>query len=1116
MRLILYIILGLVSVSSSADTYELIYDYNYEVVDSNSFRDSPEKYRSVSIADKLYFEIIVSNADLMSESSHLAVTDGTKDGTFLVKGLENLNTKTNLLGMFSVNNKLVLLISNDGEFGRTFELWEVNPGNDIAVKVSEFPDNDGYPPFHNGVLAYYYGTEKLVLTSNQSSSIVIYDFITSDIKKIDMAAITQLTHHKTNSRNYVLGDHFYYEVSLGVGEESIYRVNLLTDEIELYTKGRMGFSHLVMGNRAYYLGTDQENNHYIYSHGEELNTVEKMISIEDYTFGNYQLKNVDNKLVYYNYGEFLVKDNQSAGFIRLSFPEGIYPHQKKAVDSYSIEKYEDKYYFIGKKVDQGRHVLIESDLKSYIEAVFYQEERDVGENPEYWSFIEFDESSESMYLVTNEDYSKQQNKMEYGSSRGYRWDIENEIFKPIWQKNNFNKVTPIHDADKSLVFAYQVETGSEAWFLDLRNGNAIQLADLNGDIRTDSNIVLVPFSTISRSLLNYVEFYDLQRYTVFSLFNDVLTGYDVPRGFFGEGIDSRYDYYSKFLTNSQGVVTLVTNFLYDSVEDNYVDLGSVVTEGTGYLDKLGLFKGRLSYLQNGTLYQRASDEDRILHYSPLYSHMITSENKMMLYGWDEENKNAEFALLNKMNIQSKFNIPCPDISSFTGLKVHFRDNIVVIESKQNSNKEIYVVELEATPKIHKIPEGTYGQPIINNYDLVKVITDNHILFSDSVIREQKQYGRYTRYSIKDGTVTEYLFEQSTNIGFKKNGKHYVGLNLGYEIATVFVLDEHLNLLASKNVHEIELSSVLDSIRFGNYLNCAYGYCYVQGWDWRADKNDPKKYFQLKFDVTLEFFEQQYSPIQALFTRWNTKNSIYFYGFSELFGKELYKHEVHGSDSDGDGIWDAYELAYGFDPNDRTDGAIDYDGDELSNFEEFDLGTSPINAHTDNDGLMDGVEINLGFLPGEYDTHLHDTDEDKLTYRQESEAGTDYLNPDTDGDGVIDGEDAFPLDESETQDNDSDGIGDNADTDDDNDGMPDDWENQYGLDPLSNSDRDTDPDDDGKTNHEEYTEGTDPTVADDNEITNPPSGDNGSGGGGSTPMWLLALLMVYSARRYYKF
>ncbi len=84
--------------------------------------------------------------------------------------------------------------------------------------------------------------------------------------------------------------------------------------------------------------------------------------------------------------------------------------------------------------------------------------------------------------------------------------------------------------------------------------------------------------------------------------------------------------------------------------------------------------------------------------------------------------------------------------------------------------------------------------------------------------------------------------------------------------------------------------------------------------------------------------------------------------------------------------------------------------------------------------------------------------------------------DSDGDGVPDNEDAFPNDPTESVDTDNDGTGNNADTDDDNDGMPDTYEDDNGLDPLSDTDKDEDADGDGATNFEEFQAGTDPNNA----------------------------------------
>jgi len=55
--------------------------------------------------------------------------------------------------------------------------------------------------------------------------------------------------------------------------------------------------------------------------------------------------------------------------------------------------------------------------------------------------------------------------------------------------------------------------------------------------------------------------------------------------------------------------------------------------------------------------------------------------------------------------------------------------------------------------------------------------------------------------------------------------------------------------------------------------------------------------------------------------------------------------------------------------------------------------------------------------------------------------------DYDGDGVDNNNDDFPYDNSETTDTDNDGIGNNADLDDDGDGCSDEFELDFGTDPL---------------------------------------------------------------------
>ena len=108
-------------------------------------------------------------------------------------------------------------------------------------------------------------------------------------------------------------------------------------------------------------------------------------------------------------------------------------------------------------------------------------------------------------------------------------------------------------------------------------------------------------------------------------------------------------------------------------------------------------------------------------------------------------------------------------------------------------------------------------------------------------------------------------------------------------------------------------------------------------------------------------------------------------------------------SDGDGLADIFDLS-------PTDGA-QADSNSNSNTEHA--------VDTDGDGYRNDRDI--------------DDDDDGLLDIYEPFFGTNPLIPDSDFDGTLDGLDAFPLDNTESLDTDSDGIGNNADTDDDNDG-----------------------------------------------------------------------------------
>jgi len=86
--------------------------------------------------------------------------------------------------------------------------------------------------------------------------------------------------------------------------------------------------------------------------------------------------------------------------------------------------------------------------------------------------------------------------------------------------------------------------------------------------------------------------------------------------------------------------------------------------------------------------------------------------------------------------------------------------------------------------------------------------------------------------------------------------------------------------------------------------------------------------------------------------------------------------------------------------------VDSDGDGLSDDEERDAGTDPLNPDTDGDGINDGLERKMGLDPLVVNTITScnpflDTDQDKLNDCEERVLGTDACVADTDGDGFSD-------------------------------------------------------------------------------------------------------------------
>ncbi|MEO7339861.1 MAG: hypothetical protein ABI073_03210 [Luteolibacter sp.] len=179
------------------------------------------------------------------------------------------------------------------------------------------------------------------------------------------------------------------------------------------------------------------------------------------------------------------------------------------------------------------------------------------------------------------------------------------------------------------------------------------------------------------------------------------------------------------------------------------------------------------------------------------------------------------------------------------------------------------------------------------------------------------------------------------------------------------------------------------------------------------------------------------------------------------------------DRDGDGMPDAWEASFSsFEWNadlqldvllrpldwEIADGLSDVDADDLSNLEEYEAGTNPLNSDTDGDLLPDGWEV-----PNELSPNLG--------------SGDDGADGDPDDDGLINLEEFINHTNPHA-----------ADTD--GDGMDDGWEVAHGLNPNDPDDGGpSDADSDGVSNLDEYLAGTDPM--------NGGPATNGTGGSNAT-------------------
>ena len=210
------------------------------------------------------------------------------------------------------------------------------------------------------------------------------------------------------------------------------------------------------------------------------------------------------------------------------------------------------------------------------------------------------------------------------------------------------------------------------------------------------------------------------------------------------------------------------------------------------------------------------------------------------------------------------------------------------------------------------------------------------------------------------------------------------------------------------------------------------------------------------------------------------------------------YDCFKEDDDGDGMPNYWEERYSLNPLDKADANQDADFDGLTNRQEYDFGTDPLDPDTDDGGISDYNELLLGLNPlDKRDEQPGDRDGDGLMDVEEVEIyKTDPDNPDTDFGGIGDGTEVWggtdPLDPRDDGNDDWDGDGlknreesligtDPWNPDTDDGGVSDYAEYvERGLNPLNKKDDksvaddfDDDPDGDGLSNQQEKDFGSDP-------------------------------------------
>lgn len=1090
-KIIIFIALCYINLVS-ADEIKNLYDYNNVVENSDAVSIRPINNVPVTTTSKIYSFVKVHNDTNWGRAEVLSVIDKTANTGEVIEPLANIYKRA-YRGLIVKDNLLYLFILEGNSLDGTLQVWTVDIITDKVQKVSE-TDISKVSVLRHSLRPLFRINEHEFLIQPRNSEITVYNTLSNTFRTKSILPLSSVDGERSFGLNNSM---IYYDIS----KEKLLRADTDTADYTVLSDkpGRINYLG-TFGDRGYFLKKNSEQivegccyTYNLYSTDGHSLRLEFEGYIDENIYSQ-RIQRIGDKLFFMQISSekrLLFKTLGDDKFNSISSSFNFAGH---SVHGFALTEHNGNYYILGGVYDEGSGRVLSSIIEINLQSGFKiisTKEYQAGEDS--WAYIFSDGPQLSLieHVYDQTEYGKHNPYL----TNCYKVTPNNDSVEHTGVISNFRFHSKIEESSEQHVFAKSVEYGIEPRYLSCTSNQSYLIKDFNTTLKNGS----AKFSYVNNHKYTfnlYEGLFDLTE-ELFTLDGEQVNKVDVT------SIQSSYLGFRAKLRLVENDYLYLNIYLHEEKDLGWGSLG-----GASYFPfALNLKTGESTFLAIGFAENVKFHRGNFIHsirdgsgeYVKLESvgvngikvqklpasltDFIPYKDYILAYGPSSAGGTYNFAKLKDDKIISEFTIDCAE--SCQPLTVRSVGGSVLISPSNDSVVgDTYLYQFDSVEDPVRIYDG-------NPEDVTLIASEGSYSLVSTTGDEQSGVDtgmRLYRFNHLDKSFTEVYADIGNLVRVKSIGNYFIGIT---ESKKLLAFDDKFNLIKTTGIPSAD---IYNSLSEDNYFECNDGVCYLS---LMIGEGVVEATSLLKFNSKLEVLDLISLNINIYATISKKKNYFLLDAENERLGREVFILNRVINDSDSDGMDDDYEKAFDFDPTNANDSAFDTDNDGVSNLDEYLRGLNPHQPDTDSDGYSDGEEISSQTNPLEYDLHLTDRDSD----------------------GIFDSEDRFPFDRNEWIDNDYDGVGDNADTDDDNDGIPDEWEERYGLDPLSSEDRDLDPDNDGRTNYQEYQDGTDPTVSnkDGSGGGSPTDGDGSSGGGGgSTPVWLLSmLLLAFTARRYYK-